>query len=135
MLIFLSPASTVPFERDDIEVVVDTNNVFIFLLTTRMLGDWVVSLNGVSHTEVFQVEATARSFLNFKFQILRKDERGILVPISGLPIAGKLRFTAKLTFVLPSLFLFLFSFFFFWKHVLPRDKGGGWLQPTCELDN
>ena len=88
--------SSVSFQSDGIEVIVDTNNDFIFLLTTLTLGDWEVSLDGVSRGDFFHVDVTAHSFLNFKFQMLRKDVRGIFVPLGGLPIAGKLDFTRQI---------------------------------------
>ena len=69
-------------------MIVDTDNLFIFITYTSANGNWVLSLNDVSLGDAFQVEVTARSFLDFSFQMLTASGSGALVPIDGLPIAG-----------------------------------------------
>ena len=84
----LSSGSSVSFDSDAVEVIVDADNLFTFIIYTSANGNWVLSLDNVPLGNVFQVEVTARSFVDFVFQILEVGDSGSLVPTDGLPIAG-----------------------------------------------
>ena len=68
-------------------MIVNSANVFSFLLNTDTRGDWEIKLNGIGSGQEVDVDISTRSLLDFSYQML-KDESGVFVPVEGLPTAG-----------------------------------------------
>ncbi|XP_071802034.1 von Willebrand factor A domain-containing protein 7-like isoform X1 [Asterias amurensis] len=63
--------------------------VFSFNTTSQQTkGNWILKLQNVNPTSEYKITVSAKSLLDFTFDLMEVDQSGTAYPLEGLPVAG-----------------------------------------------
>ena len=63
--------------------------VFSFNTTSQQTkGNWILKLQNVNPASEYKITVSAKSLLDFTFDLMEVDQSGTAYPLEGLPVAG-----------------------------------------------